>query len=110
MGSFEVAVFTTSDLYWDCSSEFGDGYEARDIAAEFIEGAFSRSTNHTVTVLKPDTRVSAPQEQINDSFKAQPRVRAQLAHGRISGIGGITGSTTRPAKILTPKLRTATCC
>lgn len=72
MGSFEVAVFTTSDLYWDCSSEFGDGYEARDIAAEFIEGAFSRSTNHTVTVLKPDTRVSAPQEQINDSFKAQP--------------------------------------
>lgn len=70
MGTFEIAVFTSEKLYNHCDDDFGNGFEARDMAIEFIEGAFERSSDHSVVVEPADQTINAPQESINSSFES----------------------------------------
>lgn len=70
MGSFDVAVFTTGDLYNHCNDEFGDGFAGRDIAIDFIEGAFNRSSNHSVNTIAASDIVHTPTEKIREPFEA----------------------------------------
>lgn len=71
MSQFEIGLYTSDALYYDCNNEFGNGYEGVDRAAEFIEGAFNRSSSHSVTVRKSSNKIQAPQEAINSSFEAE---------------------------------------
>lgn len=68
--TFQVAVFTTDELYNDCEDYFGYGYEARNIAMDIIEGAFDRSSRHSVEVNRGSKVISAPQEHMSGPFQA----------------------------------------
>lgn len=66
---FEVAVYTTRELYDHCSTDGSYGFEARDIAKDIIEGAANR-WKHSIAVNLGDTIVDAPQENKGGPFEA----------------------------------------
>lgn len=70
MATFEITLYSTSQLYQDCKDRFSDGFRARDLAKEFIDGAFDRSNNHNVDVSLASVKVQAPTELIHNSFEA----------------------------------------
>ncbi|ACV47082.1 MULTISPECIES: hypothetical protein [Halomicrobium] len=63
MATFDVTVYTSKEAHSN------DGFDARDMAIEFIEGAFNRSDNHSVDATASDSIVDAPVEYANDPFK-----------------------------------------
>lgn len=71
MGDFEIAVFTSNELYDKCETNLGYGYEARDIAIDIIDGAFSRSYPHSVTTNPGDKIVYPPKETKDGPFTAR---------------------------------------
>jgi len=62
MSQFDIAVWTSQELFNN------EGYDAQNMAKEFIEGAFNRSNNHSVDVTLADAKVDAPKEYANSSF------------------------------------------
>lgn len=70
MATFEIAVYETNELYTHCDSEYGNGYRAQDRAKTFIEGAFDYA-EHSVNVLTPSDRITAPVEKVLDSFDSE---------------------------------------
>lgn len=78
MATFEVAIFTTQQLYDDCSDEFycywcDPGYKGIEAAEDVVEEAFSHSDDHSVNVKTANSSeyiVDPPVESIHDSFRA----------------------------------------
>jgi hypothetical protein len=71
IGHFEIAVFSTTELFEDCDNAFGDGFKGRDIVIEFINGAFGRSDTHSVSIEPATDIIDAPQEGVGGPFEAK---------------------------------------
>ena len=76
MTQFEIAIFETDELHEHCKSEFGrySAYEAAKRARDFVEGAFDRSSQHSVDVSvsysTPDAPIENPGCMKDDYFHA----------------------------------------
>lgn len=66
---FEISVFTTQELYEKCQDNLGDGFAARDMAAEWVDNAMSRS-GETARIKKSSEKIWAPTEQASNGFNA----------------------------------------
>lgn len=70
MTQYEMAVYITKDLHDYASNYYSDGYLPQKIAEDYINGAFSRISGHSVSVLTPSERPTPGSEKWGESFSA----------------------------------------
>lgn len=70
MGTYQAAVYTTSELYGYCDEQFGDGYRAQQRAATHLDGAI-QAAGFTPDVRTPNDLIPAPTEDTSTSFSTE---------------------------------------